>query len=404
MSDGGEEERRTPRFPTLDPEPPGRRRPPAWVGIVLVLVVALVVLAVVFVPGRGPGAHSKAANSKEVSTSAPKPVALGGRIVAFTGSDEIELSDPKGGHRAVLPGLTVPNNLYPVVAPDARDLAVGRAVYAVHGLTLTAVASPLTKALARSSVVGGFADVDAAAVVVPEDTSGNDSSAGEISVMSFNGTRSMALGVGDAVAGDPRGFGVFVSTVVPGSPPSTDGESLPDRDVELRDAGHPTVVLATDTQLDADVGLATSVPVSLKILPDPTGDELAVSVVATDQSVGGIVVLDRGGRVLGILDVTRHVSVETRPAWSPDGRSLAYVSSDNDVSHLGEWTIGGPVLDRAVTNPAETIGNCAWAPDASTLLCAAYTNNPEPAWLIFDARKGPPISEPGLGVPLAWIS
>ena len=104
--------------------------------------------------------------------------------------------------------------------------------------------------------------------------------------------RSVSLGTGDQVAGDPAAEGVFAALTAPPRASAAVLTGNPDARVVLRDAGRPQAVLATAGALSHAVGLARSLPVSLAVYPAPSGAEVAVTVrPAAGGSDGGLVIL-----------------------------------------------------------------------------------------------------------------
>lgn len=63
------------------------------------------------------------------------------------------------------------------------------------------------------------------------------------------------------------------------------------------------------------------------------------------------------------------------PAWSPDGKQLAFLRKQESDSHFQIWIMsayGGEA--HQVTHLAEGVGSFVWSPDSQSLLIAA-TNN-----------------------------
>ncbi|MGN8001179.1 Atxe2 family lasso peptide isopeptidase [Sphingomonas sp. 22176] len=117
-------------------------------------------------------------------------------------------------------------------------------------------------------------------------------------------------------------------------------------------------------------------------------------------------VVDRGGVLITILDVQRgHYlpSGATRtivPAWSPDGRRIAYLRRDAGVTQAWVAEADGSGA-RAVTHAAFDVEAVAWSSDGSRLLYgtrkgaaeteAALDREGQSGWL-YDRRVSPEIS------------
>ncbi|MGH9114416.1 MAG: hypothetical protein ACRDWW_01165, partial [Acidimicrobiales bacterium] len=164
----------------------------------------------------------------------------------------------------------------------------------------------------------------------------------------------------------------------------------------------------TAPQLAADVGEAASTPVHIQLFPDPAGDKLAVVVdpLTSRDMPAGIAVLDRNGILLAALRPTLGPIGYTRPAWSPDGRSLAFPTYGPSGGGIAVWTPGdGRPQDRAVPDRAISYGTCLWAPDASAVLCPTDNGYEKGSrWVIGLADGGPLYAVRAPGRPLAWLT
>ena len=90
----------------------------------------------------------------------------------------------------------------------------------------------------------------------------------------------------------------------------------------------------------------------------PDGQQIAFA------AVGDIYVMPVGGRP---VNLTNDQALDTDPAWSPDGRQLAY-SSDKDSAHLQLWIRDMPSgHSRQVTHLTTQPQGATWSPDGTRL-------------------------------------
>jgi hypothetical protein len=198
----------------------------------------------------------------------------------------------------------------------------------------------------------------------------------------------ISLGYADQATGDPQNLGAFVTVAAPaqsGAHGWRGGRA--DATVELRGAEGSTI-LATSASLNRDLGEDPARPLTLRILPDSSGNQLAVVIdpvgsAATDDAV---VVLDRRGRVLGALNQAFGPARGSVPSWSPDGSALAYYSESRRGAAIAVWAIGGRVHLRLAPNPDAGFDGCLWSPDGSVILCP--TSSGPPQWVFGRAGGG----------------
>jgi WD40-like Beta Propeller Repeat len=335
--------------------------------------------------------------------------AISGPIVAQDSRGTVILSDLNGDHVVSFRRLGTYRGYAVVASLDHRFLATPRGgILAVTGDRLSVADLPTPT---RDGFVGGldsFSDGDRALLV----TTGTESGLGArpISAMTLANHKEFALGTPDEAAGDPQALGAFVSVVAPIQPdcaPVCANTGPADSRVELRDVGRPSVVLATATALNRDVNEIPDIPVHLSVFPNPAGDAVAVVVDTTATTLepdAEMVVLNRSGHVLGVVGAAAGLYRNSRPAWSPDGRSLAYATFGNTGTALAVWTVGGRTLTRSAPDNGADFGFCLWASDGSAVLCPTSGRTQVPAWDVGSAQSGPLLSVPSLGrYPIAWL-
>jgi hypothetical protein len=387
------------RFPALDPEPPP---PPWWRRLVIpaaVLVLAAAVVAVLQFRPFWPAARGPA-GAAGISAGL---VGLAGRIVVVTSAGGLALSDPDGGHvtRAMANvGAMV------AAAPDNRALSLpnGQVIVVKRGpaLALGHSSVPLSSET-TTAWPDPFADHERALVMLLDFGAQAQSSSNPISVVSLATGRTVSLGAGDQVAGDPQAPGAFVSVAAPPSPTAVTvpGSASSDSEIVLRDAGRPPVLLATAAALNSDLGYARSLPASLDPVPSPSGGEVAVAVRPEGATVTGIVILNRAGQILG--RALTPSGTQSIPAWAPSGRSLAYLADvdGGGAPELRIWTIGRQVVASALPAGGTGYGVCVWSPDGVSILCGAAAGG---GWAIAKAAGGRMAAVHGPGFPVAWLA
>lgn len=376
----------------------GRRPVVALAAVGLVACAGVVVgLRVTAGPKRPPGVPAL-----------PKAVtALKGPVVGINPYGTVLVSDPDGHHPRLLVTLGVYGEL--AVAPDRRFLAAadGRLIVLSGGRLSRSDIPNRLPAGAGLAFPDPFADSNRALVVLGDSGAEANTSITLIPLGRRAPPLAIGRGDGEAVAGDPQTLGVYVSvpaTTQLAHPPPGGGMGLVDARVEWRVAGQPTVTVATTGQVARDAGQAPATPVHLAVYPDPAGDKLAVVV---DPPGGGgdnaaIVVLDRRGHLLGSVHAGPGGPTEyIAPAWSPNGRSLAYPTYSQYGPALTIWTVGHPVEVRDAPDPGLDFGSCLWAPNNSAVLCPAHrTQGSE--W-VFGNRTGPLYAVPNPAAPIAWL-
>jgi hypothetical protein len=248
-----------------------------------------------------------------------------------------------------------------------------------------------------------FADHGRFVVMLADYGDPTQSASNPISVISVATGRSVSLGTGDQVAGDPAAEGVFAALTAPPRASAAVLTGHPDARVVLRDAGRPQAVLATASALSHAVGLARRLPVSLAVYPAPSGAQVAVTVrPAAGGSDGGLVILSRSGRIITTLRARGGAGpVVGVPVWSVSGRALAYLSaSTSGVPALSVWSGGGRISTSPLPSSAGRYGTCVWSPDGRSVLCPAGSGS---EWVVAPAAGGRPAVARGRGFPVAWL-
>ena len=403
----GEEPRR--RFPALDPEPPPL---PWWRRLIMpacmLAGVAVVVTAVRVVPpllAGSPASRAPAAGGPGRRPAGP-PVRAAGRVVFITGSGSLALANPDGTHVIQAAGL---GNVGDAVAasPDGKYIALlnGQMISISSGPALASYPGRIE--LSSNTTVTlpyPFADHEKAVAMLQDFGDPAYSSTNPISVVSIATGRSVSLGSGDQVAGDPAAKGVFTTVSAPLPAHAVSLQTTADATVVLRDAGRRPVRLATAGELGHDVGLPRRLALSLAVYPSPSGAEAAVTArPAGGGSGGGMVILTRSGRMLAALPVRGGAGPAlSAPVWSPSGASLAYLGTSSSAApRLSVWSAGLPaVVSSTLPSSAGRYGACVWSPDGTSVLCPAGGGS---EWLVTPAGGGQPAAAPGPGLPVAWL-
>ena len=407
------------RFPALDPEPPPRRWYERAARFATVVAVAGAVAAGVVFVVRVIGHSGRPAAPIGPVTGTASRV---GRVALVSTDGSVALSDVDGTHLTTLHSLRrYPDQLLALsidgrylVASDGTIIAVqggGVSIQQAHAVVTTQQMEAMPDPLANRDqdlIVGpassiGLAPWDPFQERIFEPVH----FAGTVSAIPFGTGKPVGLGIADAAAGDPQQVGAFVSVPSGESPHAAvnEGVPAPDARVELRDVGRPAVILATADSLNSALGQKPGGRVSLVPFPTPDGDRVAITV--TDASEAGtsegIVVLDRSGHVQYTLSAGSAPEAGQALAWSPDGRSLAFMSQGSTSSDVVVWVPGQRPLIRADPTPDDVPIRCLWAPDASAVLCATQPPDGSVDWNVAGARGGPVVAITARGLPVAWL-
>jgi hypothetical protein len=385
------------RFPLLDEEPPPR---PWWQRLLIpagvIVLAGAVGAAVALWPTSSPAHRSATGQARRLA-------GLAGRIVAVAPDHGLVVSAPDGSK--VVPVKALGNVGYAVYpALDNRYLSLGNG-------QIVATSPARSPALASTKVSfftgdqsGGFiepfADHDRELVILANPGFGTTTDV-IISEISLSTGRSVKLGIGHQIAGDPQARGAFVSVAGQVAATTSVTDVVPDARVELREAGQPSRVLAIAAAINRALGQPPRLSVALTPYPNPSGTEIAVKVQPQGGgSTSGVVILNRRGRVLGTVATPKGPAGSDAVSWSPAGNSLAFTSVGPAAPDLRIWSNGQL---RTEAFPAGAKGNfCLWSPDGKSLLCTSGQDNGRP-WLFASPSGGTMTTVTGAGFPVAWL-
>ena len=342
---------------------------------------------------HAPAVHRKSIAARYLNAA---PVA---RILSITPKLYLALSDLREHKPATLKTLG-PMVYNPVASVDLRYLATPYG----QVISLTGPGAPAVtptkfsmNSFQQTSPTSAFADDDRYVVVLGS-SAGFGTTVNPISVEALATGRSVNLGIGDNVAGDPAGPGVVTSVAAAIRPTAQATQMFPDGSVQLRDAGKARVTLATIAQLDRDVLLPAGAQAALFPFPDPAGDKVAVAVEPTAANQrAGVVVMTRTGHVIKTFT---GLSGLIAPAWTQAGKSLAFATSGPQPM-LRIWD---GASTHVVNLPVGEYGSCVWSPDDAWVLCpavgpAATGQN----WFLSSAAGSTMVRTSGPGFPIAWL-
>ncbi len=127
----------------------------------------------------------------------------------------------------------------------------------------------------------------------------------------------------------------------------------------------------------------------------PDGQQIAVS------ARGGIYVMRPDGTNRRRVISTGNIDVG--PAWSPNGRHIAFVSNVAGTWEAFVANADGSALTRLTYGPS-SVGRVAWSPDGRSLLMVQDTlrGNQKLAVMPFEAAGGPALRRP-IGEESLWI-
>lgn len=401
-----DQEHRRAQFPALDPEP---RRRSLWrvlLGpVITVALVGAVVAGVSFGPSilhaiqTGAQTHRSASSHRSGSAQLSALTSYG-RILSESSQGYLDLTNPNGTDAVALhkPGQFAPYGIVP--SSDGHFLASSnQQLFAVSrdGVSALPFQANLTSVYAPA-IPSPFSDHDR--FLVMTNTFFGEQAFVHTKLVSPSTGQQISLGQWNSAAGDPQAPGAFVvKAIAVGRKSKGNFANVPDSRLELLDAGHKPVVLATVARLNKILGLSANVGESISVYPDPSGDKVAVETMMTGGYTSlGVVVLNRTGKVLQTLPLS--LGVLSRPFWSPSGRSFAAVTTGTGGWLLGVWTIGGSSQTTNFPYNGRQYDRCVWSPNDAGILCS---DNGGQHWVLAQAAGGTMTTEPGRGFPLAWV-
>jgi hypothetical protein len=364
-------------------------------------VVALLVLGTVAfaVDAASPAAHSPRA------TGPPLPVPpLPGRVIAEADDGGLSLSQPDGTHMAGLRLRRFTSSYRPLFVDQGGSVIAVQRSGGVDLSSLSLALNPRWTVVSPDALTGG-----GRALIVKSETKWRGPTSTAL-VATFNNHRLADLGPADDAAGDPQVLGAFVTVPLPEQPAVAGAlagiNGLVDDRVELRDVGQDPIVLATSAQLERDIGQVPAGPVNLTVYPDGNGQKVAVEVnpIGSGLANGGLVVLDRRGRLLGAIGRDQGPTEYTTPYWSPDTTALAYQTFSSVGTSLAVLNSRYQVATQSLESTTSVDG-CTWSPDSAWVVCLAvspYTDN----WLLAsnDEALTPIYSVPARNRPVVWLA
>ena len=348
----------------------------------------------------GPGHHASSAAARRSVAARDLSAAPAAKILSLTPKDYLALSNLREGRPTMLKALGE-MTYAPIPSIDGRYLLTpyGQLISLTGPASLTVAHSKVTFNGYQESVpYAPFADRDLYAVVLGS-SSGFGSTENPIELQAVTTGRTVNLGTGDNVTGDPARPGVFTSVAAKIRPTASASQVFPDGRVELRDAGRGRVTLATIAQLDRDVHLPAGSQAALFPFASPAGDKVAVAVQPTSApSRAGVVVMTRTGHVIRTFTGLPGLIV---PVWSQSSKAIAFATSG---PRPGLYIWGGGRRTETVPLPAGQYGSCVWSPDGAWVLCPAQGPSASGrTWILSSADGSTTVHTAGPGVPIAWL-
>jgi hypothetical protein len=177
--------------------------------------------------------------------------------------------------------------------------------------------------------------------------------------------------------------------------------------VELRDSGHPTVLLDRASQLNSALHQPPDTPDHIIVIPSPSGELLALEVMPAVIPIGfddlseAVVVVDRHGTIVGTA-----AGLLGPVSWSQDGQSLAYPQGIARHLDIAVWAVSHqPQLHQGPMAVNGSRPTCVWAPTGGAVLCVLPGNPTERSatWLVARRNRFRVATYKGPFWPLAWL-
>ena len=154
--------------------------------------------------------------------------------------------------------------------------------------------------------------------------------------------------------------------------------------VPVEPAGAPAVEIPFRVRYDLELGARVEFDYPIEDAPTFTVRQIRDAVPSPDGARIAFTALDRlwvanadgsGPRRVTSMDVSEHF-----PAWSPDGRSIAYATWEGGTGHLYRAPVAGGSPERLTSEPAVWVGP-AWSPDGQRIvalrgLASGYRESP----------------------------
>lgn len=267
---------------------------------------------------------------------------------------------------------------------------------------VSAVASVILSNSTTPAQSAPFADRNHSMLVVSRPIAG---SAAQAILLRLSDGKTFDLGTVDNAGGDAQGLSAFASIPAQHQQPRMAHPIVADAEVDLLRVSGPPIRLATSSQLNVDVGSLPSIPIQMRVYPDPSGDAVAVVLDPVSPVSGNVpmVILDRQGHVLAALADRNGPIYGSTPAWSPNSQRLAYPSYGNSGAILAVSTESGIVGSYSLPGTSITFGRCIWSPNSIDVLCLS-TLGGHLHWLYATPTTSALITGPSHGLPLAWTA
>ena len=115
-----------------------------------------------------------------------------------------------------------------------------------------------------------------------------------------------------------------------------------------------------------------------------------------------MVILDRHGQLLSARSQAAGPVASSHPAWSPNGRLLAYPTYASTGPALAIQSLEAQPGIYQVSNPNTQLGNCVWAPTDVTVVCLARAGV-QTAWDFANTATRTLSTGKSLGFPIVWL-